>query len=226
MKLDLSSGKESVKRQPYTPPYSQSDSEYNLQLVEQEKIYLPYGKDYAAKYGIGLVPCMRHALDIRKSGKFVLTFREADIAARKQLPLGSPLLIASMVYSPGGLNCQGLICEGIPGTDGNAFEFRNQFNKGHQFYETGKYNKAPQAQKEAADKRMTSLKAWLSELGLPLWPEEIKNGVATELLKPEYMTWHQYTEASQKKIFLFDPNASPEFEEENDNVDTALAGSN
>lgn len=225
MKLDFSSGKETVKRESYTPPYSQNDNEYNLQLVEQEKIYLPYGREYANKYNITLVPCMRHALDTRKTGKFVLTFREADIAARKVLPLDSQILISSMVFSPGGLNCQGMICEGIPGTEGNAFELRNQFSKGYNFYKTGKYEKAPEVQRKAADQRMKSLKHWLAELGLPLWPEEIENGIATELLKPEFMTWHQYTEASQKKIFLFDPNASPEFEGEDSDVDTALAGS-
>lgn len=223
MKFDLYSVKNELPkesfRQAHTPPYTKA--EVNLQLCAQTDVYLPYGRQYAAKFGTRIVTNMQQAIDARKNGEFVLTIREADTAARNQLPLSSRLLIRSMVYGIDGLNQLGLISEGIPGVEGNAFELRNQYNKGVQFYKTGKYEIAPAAQKTAADKRMKLLKLSLNELGLPLWPEEVDGGLATELLKPEYMSWHQYQEAAAQRIFLFDTNAAYEFETEDEESEVA-----
>ena len=210
MKLDFSSGKTDGKAYPppnadrhkYTPPYRAN--EVMLQQSDPAEVYNPEGRRWAAQFSVPVVGSLQQAIDLRNKGQFVLTQREADAAARLQVQLSNRLLRDSMVVDPRKGGCASLIVEGIPGVKNNIYELRNQYNRGVQFHKTGKYDIAPQAQREAADRKMKELVRLMEEAGFPLWPEEVENGIPTELCKPEYMTWHQYQEATKQEVFLFD----------------------
>ena len=193
-----------LPREPNTPPYQKG--ECNIQLVENEEAYLPHGRKYAEKFQVIIATNLVSAINMRNEGKAALTIREADIAARIQIPLDSAFFHKAMRA------IGGMIAEGFPGEPDNPFELRKFYNRGVHFKKTA-YSSVDRGRQERADKAMQEVLDKLEARHLPSWPEEVKHGFAIELLKPEYMTWAQYEEAAKHHIVR-----DPEFAEDKEIV--------
>ncbi len=184
-----------LPREPHTPPYQ--STEVDIKRMEPQEVYLPHGKKHAEKFGIKLVLNIEQALKLRRDGLAVLTIREADIAARQGVPLNSDFLHKALKA------IDGMFSEGIPGERDNAYVLRESYNRGINFKRQF-YHKVSQERKDIADKALILIVNRLTDIKLPPWPEEVYNGFATELCKPEWMSWEQYREAS-KHCVIRDP---------------------
>jgi hypothetical protein len=189
-----------LPREPNTPPYKAGEVDPNR--MEPQEVYLPYGKTHAAKFGVKVVLTLMQALELRRKKLAVVTSREADIAARLQIPLNSDFMHKGMQA------IDGMFAEGIPGEKDNAYVLREFYNRGIKFKKEF-YHKATKEKQETADKAMRETLMKLTEIGLPAWPEEVENGFAVELCKPEFMSWDQYLEASKHYIFRDPENFNP-----------------
>ena len=167
-------------------PYAKGEA--TVQQIEEPRIFLPYGKKHAEKYGMQIVPNLEIALKMRSEGLAVMTLREADIAARMQLQLDSHFLIKGLC------SISGMIIEGIPGEEGNVYLLREFYNRGVEF-KKNKWNTVDEAHRQRATQAMKDTLYKMLEMQLPAWPEEEANGFPLELTKPEYMTWGQYNVA-------------------------------
>lgn len=182
-----------LPKEPNTPPYSLKNKEANLGRVESAEVYLPYGRQHAEKFGVKIVPTMLQALQMRHQKMAVITIREADILARWNVPLNSDFLHKALQA------VDGMVVEGIPGETDNAFILREFYNRGIKFKKE-LYHKATKEQQDRADLAMGETLAKLRKMKLAAWPEEIRDGFAQELCKPEYMDWSQYCEAAKHTI--------------------------
>jgi hypothetical protein len=192
-----------LPREPNTPPYKTGEASINR--PEQPEVYLPYGLQHAEKFGVKIVWTLLQALEMRRKKIAVITIREADIAARWQVPLDSDFMHKALQ------SIDGMIVEGIPGEKDNPFHLREFYNRGVKFKKEA-YHRATKEQQAKADQAMAETLAKLSKIKLPAWPEEERDGFAMELCKPEFMTWEQYKEAAKHCIVR-----TPEsFEDEHD----------
>jgi hypothetical protein len=193
----------------YTPPYKLGEADPNR--LELKEIYLPYGKQHAEKYSIKIAITLKQALEMRQAGMEVLTIREADIAARWQVPLGNHFLYKALSMTG---SC---FTEGIPGEKDNAYQLRETYNRGVAF-KRDFYNKVDRERQIKADQYMVDILAKLEAIDLPAWPEELTRGFAQELCKPEYMNWEQYRAASQGFVFR-EPDTFKESSDADKNVE-------
>lgn len=197
-------------REPNTPPYK--PGEVTIGQPESIQVFLRYGREYAAQYGVELAINLEQALKTRAAGGFAITLREADMAARLQLPLDSKFFRA-------GLRKAALV-EGITGEADNVYALRALYNRGVEFkYIKKLYDQCDEARKAKADQVMQETLDKLIATGLDPWPEELRNGFHTDLCKPEYMDWQQYEAASKRVIKRTTTSNSP-----SDDSDFTLRG--
>lgn len=176
---------------PNTPPYRKG--EVDITRVEEHRLYQPYGKRHAEKYGVKIVLNMEQALLLRQQGLAVITIREADTLARWNVPLDSNFLHKALQA------IGGMVVEGIPGEKDNAFFLRERYNIGIQWKREHYHRVTPERQQKA-DEALREIEVKLAKMGLPLWPEEQNNGMPPELCKPEFMNWQQYREAATNYV--------------------------
>lgn len=198
-----------LPREANTPPYKKA-TESNIQLIEPPEVFLPHGRKHAEKFGVKLVLTLEQALNMRRQKLAVLTPREADTLARGNVPLNSDFMHKALQAM------DGMISEGIPGEKDNAFVLRESYNRGIDFKRKF-WHKIDTARKIAADEALATIVEKLAKAKLPLWPEELDNGIATELCKPEYMNWEQYRAAA----LHYTTRDPAEFEDETHDQDSA-----
>lgn len=192
-----------LPREPNTPPYKKGEVDINR--MEQQEVYLPYGRKHAESFGVKIVLTIQQALELRRKKMAVITIREADIAARWKAPLNSDFLHKALQA------IDGLMLEGIPGEPGNPYTLREQYNRGIDFKKKH-YHTVSKERQDICDTAMAEILSKLRAIDLPAWPEEEINGFAPELCKPEIMTWEQYREAA-KHYIIRDPDT---FKEDSD----------
>lgn len=183
-------------RPPYTPPY-RNKVEADPTIIDEVQYYPPQGKQHAEKFGVRITPNLKMALEARAKGEFCLSPREADVAARMRIPLEGSFFKKALI-------CFGnMITEGsMPGEPDNVYHLRAYYNRGVKFKKPGPgntpsdYTQSSPARQEQADSKMKDILEKLEAMQIPAWPQEIQNGFATELCKPEYMTWQQYEAAA------------------------------
>lgn len=180
-----------LPREPNTPPYRTTEA--NIQIIEPIEVFLPHGRKHAEKFGVKLVMTLEQALNMRRQKLAVLTPREADTLARGNVPLNSDFMHKALQAM------DGMVSEGIPGEKDNAFVLRESYNRGINFKRMH-YHKVDQDRQAKADAALAEIVEKLNRIKLPLWPEEVDNGVVTELCKPEYMNWEQYRAAASHYI--------------------------
>lgn len=186
--------------------------EVKLNNCEDRSVYLAYGRTYATKHGFELVPSMAAALQGRRTGKKVLSYREADIAARAKFPLSQVVIFKAMVMLDSCFDEEsmdlvdvGMLHEDVVGIPAKnkfvpetVYEMRRFYNRGVQVKKSGKYSSYSPEQKKVADECMKNTLDILNFCKLPAWPEEVTDGFALELTKPEYMTFDQYNAARDR----------------------------
>lgn len=180
---------------PTEPPYLKKNEYTKAETPSplQNKGVALYGKAYAE--GKGWIVCAScfEAIERRSKGQRYLSYREADIAARNKL-LDNEMVVSGLM-SP----MEFFICEDLAGLKDAAYELRAIFNRGIEYKRT-KYATQTAAQKAKCDDYMKSIVDKLSKIGLPPWPEELKDGFHSTLCRPEYMTDEQY----KAKVTQFD----------------------
>jgi hypothetical protein len=186
--------KDDEKREAFTPPYVSGEAD--ARKIETADVYLPYGKEYVARYGVEITINLEQALLLRSQGRFVVTLREADIAARCKVPLESEFIRKGLAA------IGGMFVEGIPGEKDNPYALRNHYNRGIKFKNSSDYAKSSIAKQERATAELKATLDKLAERHLPAWPEEVIEGFRTELCKPEFMDWHQYEQAASRPVKL------------------------
>lgn len=166
-----------------------------------------HSQNYCQSKGWARVAGVFEAMERRAKGERVISYREADIAARNNLL--SQQVVIDQIMGP----MEFFIMEDTAGVDCSVYELRRRWNyllkdlkKGQEYKET-KYDKQPQAQKDKCDayigkleREMRDIKNHLFSIGLAMWPEEIEHGFHPNLCRPEYMTEDQY----QEKLAKFD----------------------
>lgn len=194
---EISTGNQEAAKQPLlpqppnTPPYRKG--EVDITRLEDQTLYLPYGRRHAEKFGVKIVLNMEQALTLRHGGLAVVTIREADTLARWNVPLDSDFLHKALRA------IGGMVVEGIPGEKDNAFFLRERYNKGIEF-KRQHYHRVTVERQKAADDALLEIEKKLADMALPLWPEEQNNGILVELCKPEFMNWQQYREAATNYV--------------------------
>lgn len=178
--------------QPDNVKLSYNSSKATLWLEEDLKPYVGPIIPYIERYGFKVVRTLEEVLKSRHVGQKVMTLREADIATRAAMDLHDKALWEAMNYF------DSFLVEGTPGEPDSPWFLRKQYNRGIEFMRT-EYTKAPPTQQARAMDRLTELRIQLAEFKLPLWPEEIEQGFAIDLLKPEYQTWGQYEQAIKRQ---------------------------
>lgn len=154
-------------------------------LKELKERYTQRALEYITPFMFSIASHLQEALQQRARGEKVLTLREADIAARGKVNLGSSLVLAGL---SDGLN---FLVEGIVGVPDNPFELRYRYNRGIDYKRT-KYAEDTPARQEAARKIMKHLIYQLTQADLPPWPTEITEGFPGSFCYPEFMTKEQY----------------------------------
>lgn len=152
--------------------------------------------EYAKRNEITVGQHLKQALEARLGGVLMLSPREIDIAARGNLDFKSQFLLTAFLRQPMGT----MLTEGTPGESITGWNLRTSYNKGLKWLNEQAANDTPERRKAGTDK-LDDIRLQLANLSLPLWPNEIKEGVKIELTKPEWMTWQQYTDACQKRLF-------------------------
>lgn len=169
-----------------TPAYKSGEVKIN----QGDPLYMvnKRAKEYAAKYGYGLTMSLAEALKGRVNGIKVLSFREADVACRQDLKLDNEFLQAG-IHNPAEAL---IIVEDIAGLKDSVYELRAFYNRGVQFFSTGRSSHVELEAVQRAKFAMHETLSKLKERGVPAWPEEEEKGFALELCKPDCMTWDQY----------------------------------
>jgi hypothetical protein len=207
MKIDLS---EPVK--PATAP-DQIYTATEVKIHQSDPLYLvkERAKEYAAKFGFTLVPSIQEAAIGRSQGRHVLSFREADIAARSKINLSSEILKHAMMCAAE----VHLITEDVAGLTGSVYELRSFYNRGVQWFK-GKpkdWKKTVRSPESVvfcnAESAMLLTLKKLEEKNMPAWPEEIEHGFPLELCKPDFMTWDQYRERMKNPVEYLEAPEEP-----------------
>lgn len=182
---ELSTGKSELK-------FKYNQDKFTLNREEPKRVYLSYGRLHAEKHGWSLAGSVKEAIESRLNGKKILTFREADVLARKFADLNDSGFIALMI----GPEFAGYVTEDNEGGE-DIWYLRHRYNKGLKWKKEVRPNKS-EAEQIVGDQQLTKLITAMIDKGLPPWAEEIEDGFSTELTKPEYLTWDQYTKARKK----------------------------
>lgn len=164
--------------------------------------YAPEMREMAKEVNWRVVPTLKMALEQRASGKLVLSIRETDIMLRMGLTELDKLLIGCL-SDP---DIAGVIHERnyyLPG-DNSPMNLRNSYNQGIEWFKNHKEKASNQAVRKAS-RRMQEIRDKLVKLNLPLWDTEIEHGIPTELLKPEFHSWEQWSRLKRNPIKTIDP---------------------
>lgn len=178
-------------------PRYKSD-EYSKDLPVTFGIYYPFGKQHAEEHGWELVETVFKAMDLRRQGKKVLSYREADIAARGKLL--DQQIIADALMSP----LEQMLTEDDVCLPDSIYELRRLFNRGVQYKKTD-YDKQPDAQKGKCDAYINKLLGVFKQNNLSPWPGEIHNGFHVELCRPEFMSEVQYQSTRRRTETVYMP---------------------
>lgn len=157
-------------------------------------------KSYAFEFKWSIEVDLKTVMLKRNSGAKVLTWREADIAARKQLNLNNQFFIAGLVGA--------FLHEDNPYVKESIYILRATYNRGIEWVRNKRDLEPPEKQKTGND-YLRGIYDKIQLSGLKLWDEEKKNGFHQELLKPEYMTQNEFLIASRcNGYFLSDEQAA------------------
>lgn len=153
---------------------------------------------------------IRDAIERRKNGEKVLSLRELDILARGNIKLNGSCLMDSVLMDT---DSSFMLCEGTPGSVYSGWHLRYRYNKGIEWIADATKRMDSASNKgltresariagtiEKAKGRIGEIKAALSELHIPPWPEEANYGFAPFLLKPEFMSAREYASIAGKKV--------------------------
>lgn len=156
-------------------------------------IYLPCVQEAFSKYEITACTSMRQAMHLRTIDKMpALTYREMDVTLRRhEKALNSDFFWSAMFLFAAHID------EGNCNVAANPYEIRARYNRGLLFMQT-QYATVDVEKQKRAKELMLELERDLTTLELPLWPHEKEQGFATELTKPEWLTFTQYSDACKR----------------------------
>lgn len=149
-------------------------------------------KNYASLFKWSIENDLKSAILKRNSGAKVLTWREADIAARKKIDLNNKFFILGLSGS--------FLYEDTPHLTDSIYMLRATYNRGLDWVKNKRQSETPDKQK-IGDDYLRGVYEKIELSGLRFWDEEKKNGFHQELLKPEYMTQNEFLIASRSGCF-------------------------
>lgn len=149
-------------------------------------------KNYASNFGWSIEGDLKAAVLKRNSGAKVLTWREADIAARKEIDLNNRFFIVGLIGS--------FLYEDTPHLTDSIYLLRATYNRGLDWVRNKRQSEAPEKQK-IGDDYLRGVYEKIQSSGLKFWDEEKKHGFHQELLKPEHMTQNEFLIASRSGCY-------------------------
>lgn len=172
----------------------------NVKPDQRDPLYL-YGERgamYVKRFGYVVVRDLKDAMDARARESKAVTPREADTAARGKLKLDHSLIHKALFV------LGGLIHEGLAGTKENPFALRAFYNRGVDFFRSGKSKLVSFEQRDKALFHMQETLLKLESKQVPAWTDEVSKGFPIEFCKPEFMTWAQYEAVCKSGVILRD----------------------
>jgi hypothetical protein len=161
------------------------------QSQESKQPYTERARELAKLNGFEVTSTLKEAIEKRASGKRVVSPREADILLRANTAKDSIEFIVKAMRFP-----DSFITEDDEILSRKVFELRSRYNKGLEWKKSDNENRT-QEQREKGSRLLVDILSELYNLSLPAHQEEMENGFETEFLKPEYLTWTQFTQKQQ-----------------------------
>ena len=211
MKLTISDlervQKESVvstgKIQVATPERPFQAGQVNFRNASGMDVYPVDELNRVVAMGWDLIKHLNEALRLRATGKKVLSFREADIAARSKMDL---IDNSSLEYALLKMDC--LLTEGVPGHDESGYELRRRYNNGLKWMKIREKEGFLPGMREKGIERLSEIRSKLLAIGLDLWGHEVDTGFHADLLRPEWMSHTEYNKCRRWPVTIVEVEPS------------------
>lgn len=179
-----------VKQKPIEIQYDRNRANENVSFqVPLDTPYVQRAIEKVKAAGFVIAGSWKAAIKLRHDGIKAVTLHEADIILRKNSDLTDQFLLDSL------LKFDAFITEEPPDLSEGVFFHRTRHNKGVKWLSSDNGDRSQEKQR-AGIQRLAEIDYELACLGFPIHQEEADAAIHVEFLKPEYMTFSQFSHLS------------------------------